>query len=160
MTIVSKYSTLLFPARRTSCAFSCVAMTVPPSSNAFDVDGKQVRLGAHRADPPTLGRRWMVSFDHPFLSDELVLERERPGRGARGHAKLREDVLHVSRNGVLADHEVRGDLAVALPSCQQPQHLELASGQPVPLTRIVLCTERLQPGQGRRRAELLEDAAG
>ena len=47
----------------------------------------------------------MVISDHRGVSDEVVLERERARRRARRHAELGEDVLHVPRDGVLADHE-------------------------------------------------------
>src|SRR5439155_9993392 len=70
------------------------------------------------------------------------------GAGARTRmrspppAELREDVLHVAGDGVLADHERRGDLAVALAGGHEPQGLELASGEPVRLTTCVASEER------------------
>ena len=44
---------------------------------------------------------------------ELVLEGEGRRRSARGEAELRVDVLEMPGDGVLADDEGRGDLAVA-----------------------------------------------
>ena len=86
----------------------------------------------------------------------VVLEGER-GRGRPGgDAQLREDVLHVPGDGVLAEHERRGDLAVRPAGGDEPQHLELAATQAV---RIV----PVGPQQGvdaakvRSRGETLED---
>ena len=45
-------------------------------------------------------------------SGEAVLERECRGGAPGGHPELREDVLHVAGDRVLADHELGGDLAV------------------------------------------------
>src|SRR6266542_6659523 len=63
------------------------------------------------------------------LSDQVVLERERSRRRSRRKPQLPEDVLDVPRDGVLADLQNRGDLAVALARGDEPDDLELARRQ-------------------------------
>jgi hypothetical protein len=61
------------------------------------------------------------------LSDEIVAGRPR-GRGrARRLAKLAQDVRDVPVNRVLADHQLRGDLAVAPPGRHQGENLTLTA---------------------------------
>jgi len=69
-------------------------------------------------------------------------------------------VLDVARHGVLADHERRGDLAVALSGRDESQHLELATRQPPATSVSCLWPDRLDPGNVGRRAESVEDSAG
>ena len=77
-----------------------------------------------------------------------MLERERPGRRPRGDSELREDVLEVAGDGVLADHQLLGDVPVAPPARDQAQDLELAIAEPV--RRAVAADRRsaLRPGRG------------
>ena len=101
----------------------------------------------------------MVISDHALRSDEVVFERECAGGRPRRHAELREDVLQVSSDRVLADHQSRRDLAVALSFRHQPQHLELAGRQPVGLDGVAAARERIHRSHRRRSAELLEGRA-
>src|SRR5207247_7981148 len=95
-----------------------------------------------------------------FCLYELVLEGERPGRRPRGDAQLREDVLHVAGDGVLADHERGGDLAVAPTGRDEAQHLELARREAVVGSGRPRQSERVDPGKVRLGAELREDLPG
>src|SRR5439155_26721687 len=121
-----------------------------PASSSLSPDGRTHRTDAHRADPPTShGLVW--SFLTTTRSHQVVLEGERGCSGSRGEPELREDVLDVASHRVLADHECRRDLAVALPGCDEPQHLELARRKTVLAGRrgveprqIRLCTEALE----------------
>ena len=61
---------------------------------------------------------------------------------------------------MLAEHELGGDLAVALPARDEPEHLLLARGQPVRARGSAGPHQRLHPREVRRRAEPREDAAG
>jgi hypothetical protein len=61
-----------------------------------------------------------------------VLEGERRRSGTGGDPELREDVLDVARRRVLADHERRRDLAIALAGRNEAEHLELARREPIP----------------------------
>src|SRR6266568_3120442 len=94
----------------------------------------------------------------PGGSDEVVLE----GEGARGRTrrqpKLREDVLDVARDGVLADHERGRDLTVALAGRQQAEHLELARRQPVRRPVVVRSRQRSEQLEIGRGSEPFEDA--
>src|SRR5690242_8472060 len=60
-------------------------------------------------------------------SGEVVLERESRGSRAGGDAELGEDVLDVAGDRVLADHELRRDLAIALARGNEPEHLDRKS---------------------------------
>jgi hypothetical protein len=59
-----------------------------------------------------------------------------------------------------ADHEGRGDLPVALAGGDQAQHLELPLRQPMGSAGSGVATKRVEPGEVRRRSQLLEHAAG
>src|SRR5262245_36837725 len=74
---------------------------------------------------PAAGRRWSI------WTSQVMLVGERARRGARRHAELRVDVLQVPGDRVLADDERRGDVAVAVPRSDQPQHLQLALAEPM-----------------------------
>jgi hypothetical protein len=53
------------------------------------------------------------------------------GRGeARVDVELAEDVRHVRRDGLLADEEPVGDLAVGESVGEQPEHLDLSRREP------------------------------
>src|SRR6266566_8299768 len=60
---------------------------------------------------------------------QVVLQRVRRRRGPRRHAELVEDVADVARDGLLADEELRADLAVRLARGQERQELDLALRQ-------------------------------
>ena len=79
-----------------------------------------------------------------------------PAAVREGDAELREDVLHVPRNRVLADHEDAGDLSVALAGRDQPQHLQLAWRQAVCVRGCGFSREGVHTGKIRSRAELFE----
>src|SRR5215212_6440207 len=130
MTIVSNVSAAT-SALRLSNAASWIAMTVPPSSGELHRDPRQERLRAHRADAPTWRPCGMVISDHGKPLHEFALEGERARCGPRGNAELREDVLKMPGDGVLADHERPGDLLVALTGRDEAEDLELAGGQPI-----------------------------
>src|SRR5512133_863874 len=101
----------------------------------------------------------MVISDHwRGASDEVVLEGESACGRAGGDAELGEDVLDVPGDGVLADHEHRGDLAVARAGRDQAEHLELARRQPVGVG--FSSVQRAGGGEVRRRSELPERDAG
>src|SRR5262249_49263160 len=88
-----------------------------------------------------------------YASDQSALE-SKGGRGrARLESQLAVDVLQVPGDGVLADHELCGDLAVALAFPHEPQDLDLATRQPVLLVRVAGC----EAGEVRRGSELVED---
>ena len=59
-----------------------------------------------------------------------MLHREQGRRGPAGHADLGVDVLHVVLGRPPGDHQALGDLGVAAPVRDQPQHLHLAGAQP------------------------------
>src|SRR5918996_2872275 len=101
-----------------------------------------------------LRRARLLGFDH-----EVVLEGEGGGCRPRGDTELREDVLDVPSDGVLADDELRGDLPVALPGGDEPEHLQLAPRQAV-LVPADFPRQRVQPSEVRRRSELVEDRPG
>src|SRR5262249_24128893 len=63
------------------------------------------------------------------VSDDAVARRARGGRRARRLAELAEDVRHVAVDRVLADHELRGDLAVAVAGGDEPEDLAFATRQ-------------------------------
>ena len=65
------------------------------------------------------------------VGDQLMAVGVSGGLGAVGDAGLVEDALEVEGDGVLADDECLGDLAVRLAGRDQPQHLDLALGQPI-----------------------------
>src|SRR5712691_11475 len=131
MTIVSNVSTLGTASRRLSTAASCVAMTPPSPSNDLHDDGRAQRQREHRADPPTCPSGAWSILTMRGHSDQVVLERECASRGSRRHAEFAEDVLHVPGDGVLADHERRRDLSVALAGRNQTQYLQLTGRQSV-----------------------------
>src|SRR5512133_3968877 len=83
-------------------------------------------LPPHRRDSPTLLRPGMVISDHAGGLGKSVLEGERARGGPRLHVELPEQVLQMPRDGVLADHELRRDLLVALAGGDEPQDVELA----------------------------------
>jgi hypothetical protein len=60
-----------------------------------------------------------------------MLEGERRRRRAGRDSELREDVLHVTRDGVLADDELRCDLAIRLPRGDVTKDFQLARAQAV-----------------------------
>src|SRR5207244_9538912 len=105
MTIVSYCSTLLSASSRVLIAVSAVAMTVSSNRRMTWSDGTKAGSSAHRRYPPTLLLFRMVISDHAVASEELVLEGECAGGGSRRHVELREDVLQVPGDGVLADDE-------------------------------------------------------
>ena len=118
------------------------------------------RSTVRRAGPVYIAGIHQLAADHSwsFLTtsalNEIVLEGERSCSGARRHPELGEDVLDVPRDRVLADDEHRGDLAIALPRCYEPQHLELAAREAV---RVRLTGG--EPCEVRCRTEAFEDAA-
>src|SRR5207237_5372906 len=75
---------------------------------------------------------------------------------SRGYVQLRGDVLHVSSDRVLADHERGGDLAVALAACHEPQDLQLAGGQPVVRAGLRAPCERVNRRDVRQRTQFPE----
>src|SRR5690242_13233010 len=89
----------------------------------------------------------VVISDHSGALDETVLEGERGGRRPGGDAQLPEDVLDVSRDRVLAEHEYGRDFAVRPAGGDESQDLELAAAEPV---RVV----RLGPGETVDAAEV------
>ena len=90
------------------------------------------------------------------MSDEVVLERERARCRSRRNAELGEDVLHVPRNRVLADHEHCGDLPVALAGRDQPQHLQLTRRQAMCGPGCAFSRERVHTRKVGSRAEQFE----
>src|SRR5690348_11633373 len=93
----------------------------------------------HRRDSPTCAAVVVVISDHDEPLDQVALEGE-GGRGrARGQSELGVDVLQVPRDGVLADHELHGDLAIALSLRHKAEDLDLATGQPVPWLGLGWC---------------------
>src|SRR5437870_2066621 len=94
---------------------SCVAI-----SSLLRVDVRWRRRLDGCARPASPERTILASAPNgQFQLHEAVLERERSRRGAGRDAELREDVLQVPGDGVLAEHELRGDLTVALPGRDQ-----------------------------------------
>ena len=98
----------------------------------------------------------MVISDHAAASDQLVLEREGGCGRARRDTELPEDVLHAAGDGVLADHQLAGDLAVALPGGDEAQYLQLPAGKAV----RVAARRGLGACQVGCGPELPEDRAG
>src|SRR3712207_1713427 len=93
-------------------------------------------------------------------SQEAVRDCEGGCRGPGRHAELGEDVLQVAGDRVLADHERRRDLPVALAGGDQLEHLQLAGGEAVRLPRRGRAAERVdtryvgcraEPGEGVAR---------
>src|SRR5581483_6356994 len=128
------------------CAAISASLVVSP-------EARRRRVTQHRLDPPTSRESRVVISDHPRAeSDEAVLEGE--GRRARAgrDAELREDVVNVPRDRVLADHERRCDVAIALAGGDQSEHLQLARRQPVRVARTG--ADLRQVGLG---SEALED---
>src|SRR5262252_1560368 len=82
---------------------------------------------------------WEVRFsstaESPTLNKELT---DRVGDGGQpiGHSKLLKDVVRVIANGRWADVQPLCDCTIRHPRGQDPQHLDLAAGQPA--DRIVL----------------------
>ena len=72
---------------------------------------------------------WRYQAASPAPISQSVLVREGGGGGARRDTDFVEDVLDVSTNGVLADAQLLGDLAVGSPGGDQGEHLDLALGQ-------------------------------
>src|SRR5438094_2509025 len=158
MTIVSNFSTFGTASRLPSIAVSCVAMTVPPSSNDL-VRTVRRKEGAHIARIYQLATRGAWSFLTTQGSHEIVLERKSAGSGPRRHVELGEDVLHVPRNRVLAYDERHRDLSIALPAGNEPKHLQLtgrqsmqdaASGVGVQRDEIGRCPQRFEGASSRR----------
>ena len=98
------------------------------------------------APPPNLSRRGWVVPPSRRVVEQSALVRVRGRRRARPHAQLHEDVAHVALDRALADHELVGDPAVGVPGGDEPQHLELARGQPAG------CGSRRARRSARRRA--------
>src|SRR5437763_5539715 len=99
----------------------------------------------------------MVSSRHAAASHEVVLERERGGRGSRRHAELGEDVLHVASDRALADDEGGGDLAVGPPpvasrstSSSRAVSPWLAACPPSGISPSTRCTSRTAPSAAKR----------
>ena len=61
--------------------------------------------------------------------DEAASEGEGDGLGTGMDAELREDVLDVGRDGLRADHEVRGDLTLRPPLGEEAEDLALARAE-------------------------------
>src|ERR1022692_1393692 len=59
-----------------------------------------------------------------------MLSGEQRGGGAAGDAELRVDVLHVVARGLRRNHQALSDLLVRVAPGQQPEHLDLACGEP------------------------------
>src|SRR5215218_2048090 len=98
--------------------------------------GSTARLGSPRRRriariDQLRGRRAWSVLTTGRSSDELVGERERARGGPRRDPELGEDVLEVTGDGVLAEVQVRRDVAVAPARGDEAQHLELARGEPV-----------------------------
>jgi hypothetical protein len=109
---------------------TCWFVVISLSFRARHDDGKPTALQFHRRKQPTARSSAVVTLT-TAASDELVLERERSCSGARGHVELREDVLHVSGNGVFADDELACDLLVGSPRSDETKNVELARRQTV-----------------------------
>lgn len=58
-----------------------------------------------------------------------MLRGERGSLTARAEVELIEDTADMVAGGVLADHQLAGDLLVSQPISNQRQHLSLASGE-------------------------------
>ena len=93
-------------------------------------------------------------------SDQLVVVDVGGGRGPRRDTDLVEDVLEVSTDGVFADDEFVGDLAVGLTGGDQCEHLDLACGQDPGGCRGGPGEQRVQPVDVGCRAQLLECVPG
>jgi len=89
-----------------------------------------------------------------------VLEGKSAGRGARGDIQLGEDVLQVAGDRVLADRQLRRDLAVAAAGGDQAQDLELALAEAVAIGAVSRRKQqRFDPGEVARRTERGEGVA-
>src|SRR5215208_574156 len=120
------------------------AGAAPPSRRAgiSAHGGTRGRLTARRyADGERRGRRTPGVPGADGAGAVLVGQPVSVGVGsglyAVGDAGLGEDVADVPLDGVIADEERVGDLAVALTLRQQTQHLHLASGEAVRINRRV-----------------------
>src|SRR5688572_24995325 len=91
--------------------------------------------------------------------DDLVLVRVGGGRGARRDPELVEDVAHVPRDGLLADHELGSDRAVGLAGREQDQNLDLARSQAAGNTGIVHARNALQASEIGRGSKVRERRA-
>src|SRR5439155_16560574 len=92
-------------------------------------------------------------------SDEVVLEGERACGGSRRDAELGEDVLHMTGDRVLADHQRRRDLLVALARGHQSENLQLTRRQTVSLAAQDRSGQRVDRGDIGSSPELLERPA-
>src|SRR5262245_38376098 len=106
----------------------------------------------------SLRRPWSFLTTCAPGSDELVLERERGGGGAGRDAELPGDVRPVAGDGVVADPELRRDLAVALAGGDEPEDLELPVGEALALGRRP-AQQRVDAGAVGGGSELLEGGA-
>src|SRR5262249_9744612 len=118
-------------------------------------DRTNATLPPHRRDSPTLLRPGMVISDHADDLHEPVLEGERARSGPRLHVELPEYVLKVSGYGVLADHELRRDLLVALAGGDLSQDVELAGREPMRRGHRA-SEQRVDRGDVRHGSQLLE----
>src|ERR671937_1421050 len=98
----------------------------------------------------------MGESTHANASHDVVLVRVRGGRGAGGHAQLREDVADVAVDRSLAEHELGGDGLVRRAPGDETQHLQLARREPVRAGRTGTRRERVDPGDVRSRSQLVE----
>src|SRR5262249_50479842 len=101
----------------------------------------------------------MVISDQTEKSHEIVFERVRAGGRARGDAELREDVLDVPCDRVLADHQGGGNLLVARADSNEPENLHLAARQTMS-RRGRLARHRVALRDARGGAEPLESGTG
>src|SRR6266540_5575308 len=128
----------------------------------FLADGRRRERRRHRRNQPNPGYRTWSKMTTPAerASDELMLERERRSGRSRRHTELRENVLDVPGDRVLAHDEHRGDVAVRLSGSNEAKHLQLARRQSVRLDGLRPATERLDAGEIRERSQPFEDGDG
>ena len=87
-------------------------------------------MRAHRAICAVPRRReWVVLCSPASEGGRRRARRPRRGRGPRGQAQLGEHVAEVAGDRLLADEQLRGDLAVGEPARDVDEHLGLAGRQ-------------------------------
>ena len=153
----------------------CVAFGV----NVLDVPSLSTRISPGTRGPSTVssssdaGVRASELNAHGLPVREGVEQAEPVGGGrglaAAGHAELAEDVGHVHAGGLGRDEQLGGDLAVAAPGRDQPEHLELPRGEPEPVrlgrrgaavsVSVAIAAER-DPGPPGEQGDVVGSAAG
>ena len=113
-----------------------------------------------------VGRAWVISpmprrRQASVGQTSLCCVGEGRGRGARGDVELGEDIAHVPVDRLLAQGQLAGDGLVRLAGGDQAQDLQArAVSAHASADRTGLLRQRVDPGEIRRGAELLEHGPG